>query len=372
MTPTDSTGDIQMDPRSASNHRGLAALRPPPNEPAPSPRRRGKASRPNLEGLEDRCLLSFSPITAYAAGTTPGGRVGRLQRRRPARPRAGQQRPLPQRAAGQRRRHLPGRRVHVRGAQSVAVGDFNRDGKPDLVALFGGRDGVAVALGNGDGTFKVAQMTYTGMTPTSVVVGDLNADGKLDLVTTSYSAWGFDPYTGNSYGGSAGTPTCCWATATGPSSAAPTLSTSTPPARRRRWATNGDGTLDLAADGLVLLGNGDGSLRTPRTALMYTVAAAADVNADGRLDLVGDGVALGNGDGTFSPPTLRGRRPFRAGGRLQRRRQARPGRGTLREIHGRAARQRRRDVPGRLPLRRRHRAFPDGRDFNGDRRLDAW
>ena len=39
---------------------------------------------------------------------------------------------------------------------SVATGDFNGDGKPDLVTANAGSNSVSVLLGNGDGTFQNA------------------------------------------------------------------------------------------------------------------------------------------------------------------------------------------------------------------------
>jgi hypothetical protein len=71
-------------------------------------------------------------------------------------------------------------------AESVAVGDFNGDGKLDLVTANNGSDNVSILLGNGDGTFQAAVNYALGSAPFSVAVGDFNGDGKLDLVTTNY------------------------------------------------------------------------------------------------------------------------------------------------------------------------------------------
>jgi hypothetical protein len=78
---------------------------------------------------------------------------------------------------------------------SVAVGDVNGDGKPDLVVTScnvsntscGLSDGVVgVLLGNGDGTFQTA-VTYDtgGFSPSWVAVADVNKDGKPDLVVAN-------------------------------------------------------------------------------------------------------------------------------------------------------------------------------------------
>jgi hypothetical protein len=65
---------------------------------------------------------------------------------------------------------------------SVAVGDFNGDGKLDL-AVAKPSSTVSVLLGNGDGTFQAALNYNAGTNPTSVAVGDFN--GSPDLVVTN-------------------------------------------------------------------------------------------------------------------------------------------------------------------------------------------
>jgi len=111
-------------------------------------RRKGAASTPYLELLEDRCLLSFSPAVSYPVGLTP---------------------------------------------RDVQMADFNGDGKLDLavVDFDGGTStvnvllGKPVGLGNADGTFQPALTFATGTGPQSLAVGDFNKDGKLDLATAN-------------------------------------------------------------------------------------------------------------------------------------------------------------------------------------------
>src|SRR5437870_7494716 len=64
---------------------------------------------------------------------------------------------------------------------SVAIGDVNADGKPDLATANNFANTVSVLLGNGDGSFGVKTDFGTGGNPSSVAIGDLNGDGKPDL-----------------------------------------------------------------------------------------------------------------------------------------------------------------------------------------------
>ena len=71
---------------------------------------------------------------------------------------------------------------------SVAVGDLNGDGKPDL-AIANGDGTVTVLLGNGAGGFAAAPGSpfAAGSGASSVAVGDFNGDGKPDLAIADYN-----------------------------------------------------------------------------------------------------------------------------------------------------------------------------------------
>ena len=74
---------------------------------------------------------------------------------------------------------------------SVAVGDFNGDGKQDLaVANFLGyyANNVSILLGDGAGNFSAATNFSAGNDPISVAVGDFNGDGKQDLAVANDSS----------------------------------------------------------------------------------------------------------------------------------------------------------------------------------------
>ena len=206
------------------------------------------------------------------------------------------------------------------GAQFLLVGDFKRDGKLDLATgnnsdihlnNENGLPTVSVLLGNGDGTFQSHVDYPVGdnvTTITAMAAGDFNGDGNLDLACMSYDATDVAELSillGNGDGS--------FQAATQSSLPAYGLSLITADVNR-------DGKLDLVSarntspNGAVyvFLGNGDGSFQ-PGVSYMAGdgpgVVAAADLNADGKLDLVvASGVSSavsilpGNGDGTFQSP----------------------------------------------------------------------
>jgi hypothetical protein len=69
-------------------------------------------------------------------------------------------------------------------AITVAVADFNRDGRPDL-AVAGFNEAVMVLLGNGDGTFQRGATVVLGGSPSIVAARDVNGDGRADVVAVN-------------------------------------------------------------------------------------------------------------------------------------------------------------------------------------------
>ncbi len=194
----------------------------------------------------------------------------------------------------------------VSSSVSVAVADFNRDGKADMVAANGNLPAgtVSVQLGNGDGTFQPAVFYAVGVEPSWVATGDFNGDGIIDLVVANLGGNSVSILLGN--GDGTFQPQVDYASGTEPNSA-------------MCGDFNGDGKLDIvtanagAGSISILLGNGDGTFQRH---VDYSAAGNAfalnigDFNGDGKLDLVlatddgatyGVAIYLGNGDGTFQP-----------------------------------------------------------------------
>ena len=245
---------------------------------------------------------------------------------------------------------------------ALAVADINLDGKPDVVTANQQDNNLTVLLGQGDGTFVVPGQLFTATlfgSPHSVAIGDLNADGKPDLVTAGWAAPGAHYLLGNGNGtfqgvvfvdnqidfqnqpGAAliadfnhdGKPDFMVANTQiaadtidvylnqGGGSFAKGLSSSAAlsPGSEAAGDFNRDGHLDLVVSNLtlnqvsVLLGNGNGTFKLPQAiavGLSPRGIAAADLNDDGKLDLVVLNTAsstasmlLGKGDGTFQNAT---------------------------------------------------------------------
>jgi hypothetical protein len=74
----------------------------------------------------------------------------------------------------------PRRSFAVDGAFTVAVADFNRDGRLDLVTT-NGASAVGILLGNGDGTFQSVRFFDAGAFADKPVTADFNSDGFPDL-----------------------------------------------------------------------------------------------------------------------------------------------------------------------------------------------
>ncbi|HYA22720.1 MAG TPA: FG-GAP-like repeat-containing protein, partial [Terriglobales bacterium] len=190
----------------------------------------------------------------------------------------------------------------------VMTGDFNGDGNLDLVTFDAGGlcPDISVIFGNGNGTFQWPINTPAPYPVSAFGVGDFNRDGKLDLVTVGQ--FGSTSEVGILLGNGDGT---FQAGATYPILGLPSYVAVAD--------FNGDHKLDLAVSNgdsfvTIFLGNGDGTFTQGNKYAVYLPGEiqASDLNGDGKLDLAVWGenseggvvdVLLGNGDGTFQPPT---------------------------------------------------------------------
>jgi hypothetical protein len=188
--------------------------------------------------------------------------------------------------------------------QSVAVGDFNADGIPDIAAGNAQVNTVSVLIGNGNGTFTAAASPTVGSAPTSVAVGDFNGDGIQDLTTANFgpnSPWTVSVLLG------AGNGTFGTATST---------TVGQLPRQVAVGDFNGDGVSDIASVNVnatvsVLIGQGNGTFvtgSTPAVGANSNSLAVGDFNDDGKYDIATANtnsagtvsVLLGSGTGTFT------------------------------------------------------------------------
>jgi hypothetical protein len=82
----------------------------------------------------------------------------------------------------------------------LVIGDFNRDGKPDLAVADSGASTVDILLGNGDGTFGTATSLTALSGSKSIGMADFNADGNLDLAVCDTGTGTVDVFLGNGNG----------------------------------------------------------------------------------------------------------------------------------------------------------------------------
>jgi hypothetical protein len=195
-------------------------------------------------------------------------------------------------------------------AVALAIGDWNRDGKPDVATAEGSSGTLSLLFGNGQGGLALPVTISLGLPagigPTSIAGGDFNGDGNPDIVCMIGPPYGQSGLQGVSVllgNGSGGF-------------ASPIVTDGGPGFGDTVFAVadfDEDGKLDIArkhgATVRVQRGNGAGAFNplVDLSFVSYVIDfAAVDLNHDGHTDIVafiGDGfvhVRLGDGHGAFA------------------------------------------------------------------------
>jgi hypothetical protein len=190
------------------------------------------------------------------------------------------------------------------GPYTVAIGDFNGDGKQDLATANLNVNTVSVRLGDGAGGFSGTTNVNVGSLPYSVSVGDFNGDGKQDLVTANFNGNTMSIRLGDGAGNFSGSTE---------------IPVATSPIAITIGDFNADGKQDLAtanfisANISIRLGNGTGNFSGATEvnvgANPYSIIVG-DFNGDTKQDLAtanaGSGtvsIRMGDGLGGFSGST---------------------------------------------------------------------
>lgn len=199
---------------------------------------------------------------------------------------------------------------------AVAVSDLNGDGRPDVAVAQTSENVIAVYLAKGgNGAFDHSRDFQAGSRPRALVAGDFNRDGREDLVVLNYLSHDVSVLLGRGDG-----------TFELPRSFS--LGTGTYPLSLVAADFDRDGDLDVAATGgyrvFVLLGSGNGELSAPTSIptgnLPWGIAwglGAGDFDSDGNTDLVVTrlndydlSILLGTGSGSFVPGPIYGVEKF--------------------------------------------------------------